>query len=515
MPPARGSRHFSPEHPPGKCFGWALLFSLSLLPSAGSAPKLLLFSAAASGRVFPFFPKEPDATCMNKKTLYRRIFRLSVPIVLSRLLDSCVYCADVLMTNYVGQEALSASSLAGQYCTIALMFFAGIEAGAIMLGSQYWGKKDLSTVQSVQALALRLSLCVGAVLSAAFLVMPELLMRVFTPEEQLITLGARYLRIVSPGILFWCVSAVFSASLQTVERVRECTLIKFLTLGCNVLLNAVFIFGLLGAPKLGIAGIALATSLSKLLELLLCVLISARSRDVKLRFLAAFRRGGPLGKDFMKRALPAMANEVVWGLAYSVYPAIFGRFGSDMVAANSIVSVVRNLGAVFCYSIGSATGLILGQYLGRNEIEEAKEASRHLLLLTVATGVLGGVVIFLLKKPALAFANITAESLSLLEFMLNINCFYLMGSALNTFFIVGVFRSGGDSRFGLICDIVDMWCYAVPLGLLSAFVFKLPARVVYVLLCTDEFVKWPWVIRHYLRGGWAVNITRGEKELES
>ena len=447
---------------------------------------------------------------MNKKALYKKILRLSLPIVLSQLLDSCVYCADILMTNYVGQEALSASSLAGQFCTIALMFFDGIGSGAVMLGSQYWGKRDLKTVQAVQAIALRLSLCVGTLLCALLLFVPEQLMRIFTPDPELIALGARYLTVVAPSMVFWSVSSVFASSLQTVERVRECTAVKFCTLGLNVFLNAVFIFGLFGAKKLGITGIALATSLSKLLELLLCVCISARSKDIKLRFDTLLTRNRPLEKDYVRLALPAMANEIVWGLAYSVYPAIFGRLGSDMVAANSIVTLIRNLGAVFCYSIGNAAGLILGQYLGRNEIEEAKEASRHLLFLTVATAALGGVVIWLLKKPALAFANISEGSLSMLDFMINVNCFYLMGSALNTFFIVGVFRAGGDSRFGLICDIVDMWCYAVPLGLISAFVLKLPARTVYLLLCTDEFVKWPWVIKNYLSGRWARNITREE-----
>ena len=431
-----------------------------------------------------------------------------MPIVLSQLLDSCVYCADILMTNYVGQEALSASSLAGQFCSIALMIFCGIDAGAVMLGSQYWGKKDLKTVQAVQAIALRLSLSVGALLCAAFLLIPEQLMRAFTPDRELIVLGARYLRVVGPGMLFWSVSTVFAASLQTVERVRECTVIKFLTLSLNVFLNAVFIFGLFGVTKLGITGIALATALSKLFELLLSVCVSLAGRDIKLRFDALFRRDPLLSKDFIRLALPAMANEIVWGVAYSVYPAIFGRLGSDMVAANSLVTVIRNLGAVFCYSIGNATGLILGQYLGRNEIEEAKDASRHLLLLTVITGALGGAVIYLLKRPALAYANISENSLALLDFMINVNCFYIMGSALNTLFIVGIFRAGGDTRFGLVCDIVDMWCYAVPLGLLSAFVLKLPPRTVYLLLCTDEFVKWPWVIRHYRSGVWARNITR-------
>jgi len=244
-----------------------------------------------------------------------------------------VLMADTVMTNYVGQQALSASALAGQCCSSSFMIFFGIDAGAIMLGSQYWGKKDVKTIQSVQGIALRFSLFFGLLLAAAFLIIPEQLMRLYTPDEELIRLGATYLRIVAPGVLCWSFSTVFGASLQTVERVTECTFLKFLTLGCNVLLNAVFIFGLLGAPKMGISGIALATSISKAIELIISIVISARSKDVKLRFSGIFEKDPSLKKDFISMAVPAAANDIIWGLAFSIYPAIYGRLGSDVVAA--------------------------------------------------------------------------------------------------------------------------------------------------------------------------------------
>lgn len=149
---------------------------------------------------------------------------------------------------------------------------------------------------------------------------------------------------------------------------------------------------------------------------------------------------------------------------------------------------------------------------GTGEIDEAKEASRHLIGLTVAAGAVGGLIILLAMPLTLRLANISDTALELLRFMMKVNCFYIMGSAVNTTFICGIFRAGGDTKFGMICDTVDMWCYAVPLGLLSAFVFKFPVRVVYILLCTDEFVKWPWVFKHYSDGSWAVNLTRTDPD---
>ena len=207
-------------------------------------------------------------------------------------------------------------------------------------------------------------------------------------------------------------------------------------------------------------------------------------------------------------SIPALGNDIIWSVGFSMYSVILGHLGDDVVAANAIVSVVRNLGSVFCFAIGSATGIILGQMLGENKKEEAKTMSHILLRLSFITGILGGLIVFAITPFALHYANITETAKNYLKFMLLINTYYITGSAVNTTLIAGTFRAGGDSRFGFICDTVDMWGYAIPLGFLAAFVLKLPIQVVYFLLCTDEFVKWPWVFKHYYSYKWAKNITR-------
>ena len=124
------------------------------------------------------------------------------------------------------------------------------------------------------------------------------------------------------------------------------------------------------------------------------------------------------------------------------------------------------------------------------------------------TGIAGGLIVLAIMPFALRYASVSDTALDYLKFMLLVNSYYITGISVNTCLIVGVFRAGGDSRFGFICDTVDMWLYAVPLGLLAAFVFKLPVKIVYILLCTDEFVKWPWVLKHFYSFKWARNITR-------
>ncbi len=444
----------------------------------------------------------------KNKALYRKILFITLPIIVQNLLSAAVNSADVLMLNYVGQDSLSAGSLATQYSSIAFMAFYGIGSGVTMLCAQYFGKGDIKTIHKVEGIAMRFSLLIAGLMAVASICIPELLMRVFTTEEVLINLGAQYLRVAAPCFIFWAITEVYLAVLRSVGRVSICTAIEAVALISNVCLNAVLIFGLFGAPKLGIVGVALATTISRGLSLVLCIAVSVRSKDVKLVIRPIFESHPQLLKDFMHMALPAIANDMVWNLAFTMYSVILGHLGSDAVAANSIVCVVRNLATVFCYAIASAAGIVVGQILGEDRIEDGKKAGRTMLRLSWFTGILGGVVVWLLIPVAMEYAMLTEQALKYLKFMLYVNVYYVTGTAVNTTLIAGVFRAGGDSRFGLVCDTIDMWVYAVPLGFLAAFVLKLPVEAVYFLLCTDEFVKWPWVFKRFYSYKWAKNITR-------
>jgi len=259
--------------------------------------------------------------------------------------------------------------------------------------------------------------------------------------------------------------------------------------------------------------VALATSLSRIAELALALGVSARSRDVRLKLSHMFIRSKALFRDFLRMAMPATLNDVSWGLAFSMYSVIIGQFlGSDMVAANSFASLARNFGTILCFGVASAGGILLGQLIGDNRMDEARDAASKLMKLTVLSGAIGGAIILASMPVVLRFADLTETGKGYLRVMLLINSYYVMGAAVNTTLIAGVFRAGGDSRFGFICDTIDMWCYAVPLGFFAAAVLKLPPLWVYFLLCTDEFVKWPAVIRHYRKKKWLKNLTR---ELEA
>lgn len=447
---------------------------------------------------------------IKKDTFYSQIFKLVLPIVIQNLLSAAVSSADVVMLNYVGQSSISAVSLASQYASVLFMVFYGLGTGATMLSAQYYGKGDMKAIQLIEGIALRFSILISVFFAGMALFIPESMMRIFTNGAELIVIGASYLRFMSVSYLCWGITEVYLAILRSVGRVVISTAMNVLAFSLNILLNAVFIFGLFGAPKLGAVGVAIATSMSRLIELLACFVVSFLSRDIKLNFRYLFVRNKALFSDFIKLSLPALGNDVSWSVAFSMYSVIIGHLGTDAVAANSFVIVVRNFGTILCFGTASAGGILLGNIIGMNKLEEAKAGAKKLMKLTVVTGIIGGFIVLASIPLVLKYASLTEQAMHYLKYMLLINTYYVLGAAVNTTLIAGAFRAGGDSRFGFVCDTVTMWCYAVPLGFFAAFILKLPVMWVYFFLCTDEFVKWPWVLKHYRSMKWLNNITRDD-----
>lgn len=445
---------------------------------------------------------------VKKDDFYRQMFKLAIPIIIQNLLSAAVNSSDVIMLNYVGQSAISAVSLAANYSNILFMVYYGLGTGASLLCAQYFGKKNMQAIHAVEGIALRFSLAISALVALAAFTIPQRMLLLFTSDQELIAIGSSYIRIMGITYLCWGVTEIYLAILRSIGRVTISMALNMLAFGLNILLNAVFIFGLFGAPKLGVTGVAIATASSRLIQLIACVIVSLLSKDVKLNPIYMFIRSKTLLNDFIHLSLPALGNDLSWSVAFSMYSVILGHLGTEAVAANSLVTVVRNVGSVFCFAIASAGTILLGRVMGQGELEKSKSYASGMLKMTVVAGAVGGVIVLAVTPFVLRFASLNDTAMHYLKYMLLINSYYIMGSAVNTALIAGVFRAGGDTKFGLICDTIDMWVYAVPLGFFAAFVVKLPVLWVYFLLCTDEFVKWPWVFRHYRQGKWAQNITR-------
>ena len=263
----------------------------------------------------------------NSSTFYRDMFRLALPIVMQNLITTAVSSADVVMLGFVSQTALAAGSLASQIMFILNLVYTGISSWIIMLAAQYWGKKDTRTIEKIMGIGMRLSILISFVFFILAFFCPSVLMHIFTNDPSLFEPGETYLRVVSFSYLFMSISQVYLCTMRTIERVIFATVVNGTALILNIILNAVFIFGLFGAPKMGIAGVALATTIARFIELGLCMVDALRFKALRFRPITIFQHNKLLFADFMNYSLPAFGNEVSWGVAFSMYSVIMGHLG--------------------------------------------------------------------------------------------------------------------------------------------------------------------------------------------
>lgn len=453
--------------------------------------------------------RKENALGIEWGAFYRTVIGLVVPMALQNLINVGVTAADVVMLGTVGETALSGASLAGQVQYIMTLFLFGLTSGATVLTAQYWGKGDRETIEKILGMTVKAAILVTALFTMAALAVPSLLMRIFTSDPAVITEGVKYLRIVAFTYIMIGVTQAYLYVMRSVERVVVATVVYLCSLLCNIVMNSIFIFGLFGFPAMGVSGAALGTLCARILEVILTAGYARLfNKDIKLRPQYILHTDRALFRDYMKYALPVVANEVMWGMGTAANTAILGHLGSAAVAANSVAQVARQLATVVSFGLSSAAAIYLGKTIGEKKLEYARAYAKHFVLLSVAMGLLGGLVILIVSGPASAALTLTDTAKSYLRIMFCVMSYFVIAQAFNTTMVVGIFRSGGDTRFGLIMDMSTMWGCSILFGFIAAFVLKLSVPVVYVILMSDEIIKIPISLRRYRGYRWLKDVTR-------
>ena len=441
----------------------------------------------------------------RKRSLRKEIVRLALPIALQQFMTALVGACDAIMLGKLSQDAMSAVSLATQVTFVFNLFMFAFMAGENMFVAQYYGKGDYTGISQVFSLVTKICGCIAVVFLAGTLFFPEQLMRILTNEETLIVLGSEYLRVIGISYVFSGIAQIFLAIMKNCGAVNMSTLINGVMVILNIALNAVFIFGLSGFPKMGIKGAALATVLATVVQFLWSVgYVLCRIRAVKFSLRSCEKK---LFGRFWQKTVPLLINNLAWGIGFSMYSVIMGHLGTDAVAANGIANISKNLVVCFCLGLGNAGSIIVGNRLGADRLQEAKEVGETLTNTAIIAGIVSGLVLIALSPFITKMVDLTPTARGYLQKMLLISSYYIAGKSVNCMTIGGIFAAGGDSKFGMLCDSVTLWCIIVPLGCICAFILKLPVMVVYFVLNLDEIIKLPVVYKHYKKYKWIKNLT--------
>ncbi len=444
----------------------------------------------------------------DNKLFYRNLIRISLPIALQSLMLALVAACDALMLGRVAQAQMTAVSLATQIQFVQNMFLSAATAAGAILGAQYWGKGDKRTLEDIFDLMLMFCGMVSILFFTACEFCPGALMSIFAGDKELVAIGSSYLRIAGWSYLITGVSQCYLTIMKVTENVKAGALISSAAVVINIAFNAVLIFGLFGLPAMEAKGAALATTISRVIELSICLLISTKGTYIRPALGRMFSLSKDLVKDFFRQCLPLMGGGLCWGIGFTSYTAIMGHMGVDAAAANSVAAVVRDLVCCMCNGIGSAAGIIVGNELGAGRLELGKKYGIKLTKLSFVIGFISTGIVLAVTPLVVNGVILTDKARDYLIWMMAIMSFYMIGRCVNTVTINGVLDGGGDTLFDLYSLIVCMWMIAIPLALCGAFVFHWSPLAVYACTCLDEVGKIPWVMIRVRKYKWVKDLTR-------
>ncbi|WP_291574892.1 MATE family efflux transporter [Clostridium sp. UBA4548] len=424
------------------------------------------------------------------KEFFATILTLVIPITLQNLISSSLNMVDNVMIGRLGENEIAAVGLVNQYFFIFMLCLSGINAGASIFMAQYWGRKDKSSIKKVLGLDLVLGTIASVIFTLIALFIPESIMRVFTNEVIIIDLGVQYLRIISITFMLTNITQGFSTALRCTGIAKPPMFASLIGVLTNAFLNWIFIFGNLGAPVMGVAGAALATSIARLVETAIVLVYAYSPQSVvrgKFRELLSFNL--EFIKNYFKTSYSVILNELVWALGMTTYSVIYARIGIKEVASMQIATTINNMFMVLCIGLAVAASIMVGNKIGAGEEEVAINYAGKLGVLAPMIGVVIGAALWISAPIVTGAFKISEDTIKLTVTVLRTMAFFAPLRFFNVLMIVGIFRGGGDTTYSMLVQLGTIWCFSIPVGFIGAVYFKLSLPAVYLIICMEELIK--------------------------
>lgn len=427
---------------------------------------------------------------VKDKPFYRAFCSMAAVIALQNLITYAVNLADNVMIGAYSQDALSGVAMVNQIQFLLQMVVMGIGNGIVVLGAQYWGKRQSEPIRRVTSIGMVLALIASTAMMALVYFFPAQALSILTDEGVVIAEGVKYIKIICFSYVIFGITQVLLAALRSVETVRIGFAVTLAALFVNVILNYGLIYGRLGFPEMGVEGAALATLIARIVEFLIVTvyaLLIDRKIRWKVRYLLNLDR--ELFRDYIRAGLPLILSSSIWGLATSAQTAILGRLGSDTIAANSIATTIFQVVSVVAYGSANASGVIIGKTVGEGDIPRVKAYSKTLQIIYLIIGIATGAVLYLSRDFIIGLYSITPETEVLARQFIGVLSITVIGTSYQVACLTGIVTGGGDTRFVLINDLIHQWLIVIPAAFLSAFVFHAPVWVTFLCLKSDQILK--------------------------
>ncbi|MGL4772965.1 MAG: MATE family efflux transporter [Clostridium sp.] len=443
------------------------------------------------------------------KKFLRLLLTLALPITIQSFITSSLNLVDNLMVGRLGEEAIASVGLANQFFFIFMLCLSGINAGASVFMSQYWGKKDEKSIHKVLGLDISLGLVASLIFGGIAILCPQVVMNILSNDPAVVELGVSYLRIAGLSFIFTNFTQAYSSALRSTEQPKIPMYASLIGVLTNAFLNWVFIFGNLGAKPMGVAGAALATTIARAVEMLFIMgVVYFKKNRVAASLKALMSFDGGFVKSYFKTSSSVIINELLWSLGMTAYSIAYAQIGTSAVATMQIATTLNNMFMVVCIGLASAAAIIVGNKIGAGEEEEAVDYSNKMGVMSPIIGLVLGVFVWVLAPVILTPFNVTQETYDYALRVLRIMAIFFPIRFYNCVMIVGVFRGGGDTLYSMLVQLGTIWLFAVPISFIGAVVFKFSVDTVFFLICCEEVVKIFFEISRLRSGKWVKNVIK-------
>lgn len=449
-----------------------------------------------------------DVKMMARDGIFlKKAVRIALPVAMQGMLNTIVNLVDTMMIGALGATAIAAVGLANKVFFVFTLLVFGIVSGSGVLAAQYWGNGDIKNIKKVVGLALTLAVAASIAFLVPAVVCPEAVMRIFTASEDAIQVGAGYLTIVALSYPATAVSNTFVAMLRATGRVKAPVVISSCTIFINIFFNYTFIYGNFGAPAMGAAGAALATLMARLAEALSIILVVYLGKaPVAARFKEMFGYSREFLVQFFSTTSPVIANEFIWGLGTTLYSLAYGRMGNDAVAAITIATTIQDIVTVLFQGLSAATAVIMGNEMGAGKLKRAERYAKNFLILQFIVTILGALFCVAIRWQIIGVYNITPEIAESVSWCIIVFALFMPFKMFNYVMVVGILRSGGDTKMCLLLDCSGVWMIGVPMAFLGGLFFGFPIHIVYAMVMLEEVYKAVFGYWRYRQKKWLRNL---------